>query len=75
MKLAKNSQLKRNLQNQTEIYQAASDAVHAIKVIMFFSADEEERVIEILKELKILNNPNVVLIDARTDNKPSASKA
>lgn len=74
-KLAKNTQLKRNLQRQTEIYQAASDAPHAIKVIIFFSAQEEERVAGILFELDLLNHPDIVLIDARADNKPSASKA
>lgn len=75
MKLAKNTQLKRNLKNQAEIYKAASDAQHAIKVILFFSAEEEERVLEILKELGLLDHPDVILIDARRDNKPSGSKA
>ena len=75
MKLAKNTQLKRNLKNQTEIYKAASDAEHAIKVILFFSAEEEERVLTILKEVGLLDHPDVILIDARRDNKPSGSKA
>jgi hypothetical protein len=78
MKLARNTQntqLKRNLQKQTEIYQRASDAARAIKAILFFSAEEEERAIEILKELHLLDHPDIVLIDARADNKPSASKA
>ncbi|MGO8976285.1 MAG: hypothetical protein ACLQNV_22530 [Steroidobacteraceae bacterium] len=75
MKLAKNTQLKRNLKNQAEIYKAASDAEHAIKVILVFSAEEEERVAEILKELGLLDHPDVILIDARRDNKPSGSKA
>jgi hypothetical protein len=30
---------------------------------------------KILRELKLTDNPNIVLIDARRDNKPSASKA
>jgi hypothetical protein len=75
MKLARNSQLKRNLQRQAELYQAASDAEYAIKVIIFFTADEEERVAQILTELGLSNSPDIVLIDARADNKPSASKA
>lgn len=74
-KLAKNSQLKRNLQKQAEIYAKASDASSVIKVIVYFSADERARVTEILKELKLLDNPNIVLVDARNDNKPSGSKA
>jgi len=35
MKLAKNTQLKRNLKNQAEIYKTASDAEHALNVILF----------------------------------------
>jgi hypothetical protein len=75
MKLAKNSQLKRNLQRQTGIYQAASDARRSIKVILFFTAEDEERVARILHELGLRENGNIVLIDARADNKPSGSKA
>ncbi len=74
-KLAKNSRLKQNLRNQTEIYQEASDAKNAIKVIVYFYEPELERVEKILQELNLLNNQNVILIDARMDNKPSASKA
>jgi hypothetical protein len=75
MKLAKNSQLRRNLQRQAEIYKKASDAAHAIKVIVFFSAEEEERVAEILIDLGLADDKDIVLIDARADNKPSGSKA
>jgi hypothetical protein len=75
MKLAKNSQLKRNLERQVEIYKTASDASRAIKVIMFFTGEEEEKVAGILTELKMLDHRDIVLIDARSDNKPSGSKA
>lgn len=75
MKLAKNSQLKRNLERQAEIYKAASDATRAIKVILFFTAEEEERVAGILNDLGLLDSKDVILIDARADNKPSGSKA
>jgi len=74
-KLAKNTQLKRNLAKQAAIYQKASDAQRAIKVIVYFSERELERVTNILKELKLVGHPDIVLIDARSDNKPSASKA
>ena len=74
-KLASNRKLKRNLAKQAEIYQRASDAHSALKVIVFFSEAELEKVSEILKELKIMGHPNVILIDARIDNKPSASIA
>ena len=74
-KLAKNSQLERNLEKQAEIYQKASDAKSAIKVIVYFSAAERAKVDRILKRLKLTGNKDVVLIDARKDNKPPASKA
>ena len=61
MKLAKNTQLKRNLERQAEIYKKASDAAKAIKVVLFFSVEEEERVINILHELGMQNDEDVVL--------------
>jgi hypothetical protein len=74
-KLASNSQLKRNLERQVEIYQKASNAKRALKVIVYFSAEEYRKVQRVLKELKLLDSPDIVLIDARRDNKPSGSKA
>ncbi len=75
MKLAKNNALKRNLEKQAEIYQRASGAKSAIKVIVYFTEAEHGRVVRILSELDMLDCRDVVLIDARMDNKPSASKA
>lgn len=74
-KLASNSQLKRNLEHQAEIYQKASDAHRSIKVIVYRSIIELRKVERILKGLKLLDNPDVVLVDARKENKPSGSKA
>ncbi len=74
-KLASNSQLEKNLQHQTQIYQKASDARKSIKVVLFFSEAEQNRLEDILKRLKLDNKENVVVIDARDDNKPSGSKA
>lgn len=74
-KLASNTSLKKNLKAQAEIYQNAGDAPHAIKAILYFTAEERAKVDAILEELGLTGNPNVVLIDARADNKPSASKA
>jgi hypothetical protein len=74
-KLASNSQLKRNLEYQTETYQKASDARRRIKVVLYRSKHEFEKVQRILKELKLGSDPDVVLIDAKKDNKPSGSKA
>lgn len=75
MKLAKNTQLERNLEKQTPIYQRASDAPVAIKVIAFFTAEEEERALGIIDKLGLSGDRDIVLIDARKDNKPSGSKA
>ena len=74
-KLASNSKIKQNLARQVEIYKVASDTNRAIKVILFFSDDEEKKVCQILNELSLAENPDIVLIDARADNKPSASNA
>ncbi len=74
-KLASNTHLKRNLQTQAELYQRASDAASALKVILYFSAEELRRVENILKEIGLSGHPDVILIDARRDNKPSASNA
>lgn len=74
-KLASNSKLENNLLKQVEIYQKASDAKEAIKVILFFKESEEKKIKKILMHEKLFNNPNIILIDARNDNKPSASNA
>lgn len=74
-KLASNSKLERNLAKQVEIYKKASDAKKAIKVILYFTHAELERVTEILKRLKLDSREDVILIDARADNKPSGSNA
>lgn len=75
MKLASNTALRKNLQYQTEAYKKASDACSGTKVIIYFTHEERARVMKILKELQLTASPDVVLIDARSDNKPSGSKA
>lgn len=75
MKLAKNTKLEMNLKKQTDIYQASSDAQRAIKAIVYFSYSQLTRVQRILKRLELTGNKDIVLIDARKDNKPSGSKA
>lgn len=74
-KLASNPQLSRNLQRQIEIYKKASDTEKGYKVIFYFTREELNKVNKILKELNMTSDPNVILIDARKDNKPSGSKA
>lgn len=74
-KLASNTQLRRNLERQVPIYQNASDAPNAIKVIVYFTRKELQKVQKILNEFGLVEHPDIVLIDARMDNKPSGSMA
>jgi hypothetical protein len=74
-KLASNSKLKQNLEKQVEIYQKASNATKAVKVVVFFTETEFLRVRNILKDLSLTGAKDIILIDARDDNKPSASVA
>lgn len=74
-KLASNSQLKRNLENQVAIYEKANGVRKSVKVIVCYTADQQAKVDRILGELKLASEESIVVIDARNDNKPSASKA
>ena len=74
-KLASNPQLKRNLRNQVAIYETANLTQKSLKVICYFTAAELARVQAVLGELGLQGRPDIILIDARADNKPSASKA
>ena len=71
-KLASNTKLRKNLENQVEIYKKANLTENAIKVIMFFLDAELNKVKRILKELGLADCRDIVLIDAR-NNKVSAS--
>ena len=72
-KLARNSKLKTNLQNQVAIYEKANDTFSSITVILYFTDGEWTRVKKIMQDLKFDKPKNIVLIDGRSDNKPSAS--
>lgn len=74
-KLAKNTHLRRNLEKQVEIYKKASDAPNALKVILFFTDSELEKITKIFNDLGLHDHPDVILIDGRATNKPSGSKA
>lgn len=74
-KLASNHHLKRNLERQVAVYQKASDAQGAIKVIIYFTLEELRTVRRILNDLGLEGHQDVILIDARIDNKPSGSRA
>lgn len=74
-KLASNPSLKRNLQNQVTIYEKANRTKSSVKVIICYSQADQAKVSKVLSELKLKDDESVVVIDARSDNKPSASKA
>lgn len=71
-KLASNSKLKMNLENQVKVYEKASKTNKSIKVILYFDNAELSKLNGILKELDLENDESIILIDAG-DNKPSAS--
>lgn len=73
-KLAKSSSLKRNMENQVEVYKKANGTDSAVFVVIAYSAKEVEKTENAIKALG-LNNPGtmeVVIIDASP--KESASK-
>ncbi|KKU79893.1 MAG: hypothetical protein UY04_C0001G0043 [Parcubacteria group bacterium GW2011_GWA2_47_7] len=73
-KLAKSPSLKDNLQEQLELYKKVNQTEKGVWIIIFFTAEEGARARAILKEVGMENAENVVLIDARKDNKQPASK-
>ncbi len=74
-KLASNTGLERNLAKQVEIYKKANQTKNALTAIVFFSLQERKRVRAVLERLKLEEDPDILLIDARRDNKVSGSKA
>lgn len=75
IKLASNSQLKRNLQNQVAVYEKANGTRTSVKMIVCFTDADVAKVDAVLKELDLRGEKSIVVIDARADNKPSGSKA
>lgn len=73
-KLASNSSLRRNLEKQVEVYAKASQTEKGIKVILYFSDSELQKVTKVLQDLKLQGREDIVLIDAGKDNKTSGSK-
>ena len=74
-KLAKNSKLKQGLARQVPVYERASRTSKSLKVIFYFTAQEKKRVDDVLAGLELTEDDSIILVDARDDNKPSASKA
>ena len=71
-KLASNSKLKKNLENQVQVYEKANATQQSMKVILYFNESEHLKVNSILNDLNLQGNPNIILIDA-CDDKLSAS--
>lgn len=74
-KLASNSKLKRNLEKQLPIYEAANETRTSVTVIVCYTAADQAKVQRTLKALDLENEESIVVIDARSDNKPTGSKA
>jgi len=74
-KLASNTKLRENLENQVKIYERANHTKKSVKAIIYFTASQRKRVQGILKGLKLEGDKSIILIDARKDNKMSASKS
>jgi hypothetical protein len=81
-KLASSSALKRNLQKQVEIYEKANRTDQSIKVVIVYTPAEAAKVVRVFEQLdkELGLDPGttarrVVVVDARADNKVSASKA
>lgn len=71
-KLAKSTSLQRNLENQTDIYKAASKSTSDISVVLCYTALDIRKVNRILKLIGKEGHENIVVIDAT--KKVSASK-
>lgn len=71
-KLASNTKLKHNLQHQVDIYKAANNTNKGLKVIMYFTNNEYLKIQQILEDLNLVNDHDIILIDACND-KVSAS--
>jgi len=74
-KLASNSKLAQNLEKQVEVYKAANNTASSYKVILYFTQEELVKVKGVMKQLGANEHMGIILIDARKDNKPSASNA
>lgn len=74
LKLASSNSLEKNILNQLEKYKEVNKTDYGVWIIVFFSEVEYKKVFNILKKYSLENQDNYILIDARRDNKISASK-
>ncbi len=73
-KLGKSSSLKRNLENQTDIYKKASKSANDIKVILCYNGGEIKSVERIISKIGLINKENIVIINASTKKSASVVK-
>ncbi|MDP2453249.1 MULTISPECIES: hypothetical protein [unclassified Kaistella] len=73
-KLGKSSSLTRNLQFQTDIYKKASKSTNDIKVILCYTVGEIKNVEKTLQKLQLLNQENIIIIDASPKKSASVVK-
>jgi hypothetical protein len=74
-KLAKSGSLKRNLEKQVAIYETANGTRNSLKVVVCYTLEDQMNLARVLTELGLADEEAVIAIDARSDNKPSASMA
>lgn len=74
-KLAKSTKLKQGLQKQLAVYEEVEQTHKSIWGIFYFDSSQLDRVEGILREIGYNDRSNLVLIDCRSDNKPSGSTA
>jgi hypothetical protein len=75
-KLAKSSSLKRNVKNQLAIYEKANKTNQSVMVVIAYTEADMDKVDRVLREVGTIPTAvsrSIVVIDARADNKPSAS--
>lgn len=75
-KLAKSSSLKRNVMNQLSVYEKANKTNKSVMVVIAYTEADMNKVDRVLREVGSIPagvSRSIVVIDARADNKPSAS--
>lgn len=73
-KLGKSTSLSRNLANQTDIYKKASKSASDIKVILCYTDGEIKSVERTLNKLKLINQENIIIINASAKKSASTVK-